>query len=500
MKSRTLLAVLLAVLLTTPTLLSACSESPVETESSSESKVAVTETETETELEDHLPDKDLAGYGYRIWVGGLQEQYYQTFADEQTGEPINDAVYDKVKAVEERFNVSVSAVKNSIGNYDFESSIQPIRAGEDAYDILQQHDVEMANASLKNMFLNVYTIPYLDPTQPWWPQQTVEALTVKNQMYLMCNNISYYDLAKMRVMFFNKNLMDDIGEAYPYDMVREGTWTLDVMMTLMEKSYRDLNGNGVTDDDDQIGFLSQSDFFGVFETFPELDPYVKDANDDLHYEFNLDKITQLTEKCYDLFFSPATISKGYEDPTEGDTLYANGRALFRYAPIQGAILHYSDADFNYGILPYPKLEEEFGSYHGSCMPRPFAIPTTAYHNRETVGLVTEALNVEGYKKVFPAYYEVALKNRYADQTDDAEMIDLIHSNMLVTFSYLYGNYASASNTLLERLLIFEKIPSADVASWEAARKGTQRMWVEKTLQNFFDENQPTEDELNKAAE
>ncbi|MBR4961525.1 MAG: hypothetical protein IKY52_11565 [Clostridia bacterium] len=82
---------------------------------------------------------------------------------------------------------------------------------------------------------------------------------------------------------------------------------------------------------------------------------------------------------------------------------------------------------------------------------------------DNIGIVVEALNAEGYKNVYPAFYEVAMKSRYADQSDDAKMLDIIHDNVIISFTYLFGNGASAYNSLLGDLFN-RSTPSTDVAS------------------------------------
>ena len=78
-----------------------------------------------------------------------------------------------------------------------------------------------------------------------------------------------------------------------------------------------------------------------------------------------------------------------------------------------------------------------------------------------------------------------MKNRYADQTDDAKMLDIIHDNVIISFTYLFGNYASAYNMLFANLFN-ASTPSTDVASWEARTNKVQTRYVERLMQFFAD--------------
>ena len=82
-----------------------------------------------------------------------------------------------------------------------------------------------------------------------------------------------------------------------------------------------------------------------------------------------------------------------------------------------------------------------------------------------------------------AYYEIAMKTRYAEQTDDAKMIDLVHDNVIISFTYIHDNYTSIYGKMLWEL--FNKsTPSNDVASWCAKNEKSQIKRVEKLMESF----------------
>lgn len=161
--------------------------------------------------------------------------------------------------------------------------------------------------------------------------------------------------------------------------------------------------------------------------------------------------------------------------------------MFVYTSFSLAITEFSYGDIVFGLLPMPKLDEQQDGYYGGATDRPIAIPITAANHLDETGLITEALNIEGYKQVFPAYYETAMKSRYADQTDDAAMMELIHDNVIISFTYLFGNYKSAYNIMFEDLFAKTSTPGTDVASWAAKNEKAQTEHVAK-LQQFFDEH------------
>ncbi|MBO4931370.1 MAG: hypothetical protein J6I42_04225 [Clostridia bacterium] len=492
-KKRSLIALLLALsMLTVPSCGESAANSDDPTAPSAEVTDPAAEAETEEQLyaaealaaiPDSLPEKDMDGWQFRMTIFGTDQTRAETYAEEATGNVVNDAVYKKILNVEERFNVDVALTETSLASVDSVDVLkQAIVAGDDSCELAQGHDISMANAALQAYFYDVYKIPHLDFEKPWWPEATLESMTVLGQMYMMFNNISYVNLEATRVMFLNKTLMDDMNIAHPYDTVYEGKWTLDELQTLSDSAYLDLNGDGNRDPDDQYGFVSPTYFYCCMEPF-NLEPYCKDADGNLYYSLDVERTSALVEKYYNLLFGQGGLKTDYDTITK---VFTDGRAMFYYATLNEAVNKFSDSDVVYGILPMPKLEESQDQYYGGSTDRPIAVPITVQTtNMDNLGIVVEALNAEGYKNVYPAFYEIAMKNRYADQTDDAKMLDLVHGNVIISFTYLYGNYASAYNILFENLFN-AATPNTDVASWAAKNEKVQNKYVER-LQKFFTE-------------
>ena len=70
---------------------------------------------------------------------------------------------------------------------------------------------------------------------------------------------------------------------------------------------------------------------------------------------------------------------------------------------------------------------------------PVTLPADEY---EFMGIVTEVLNAESYKTVTPAFYDIALKNKYTEDPVTAQMIDLIMDGRIYEFSFQFGEFLS----------------------------------------------------------
>ncbi len=429
------------------------------------------ETEAE-ELADNLPDKDLTGFTYRI-TGTDMTFADEFYVDELDGNIVNDAIYNKIATVEERFGCDIVLSESPGGDGDIKNVIM---SGDDSFDIIQGHDIGMGTLSLEGCLVNVLEQPYFDFEKPWWPKNTVESLTVNGKMYLMANNISYFSMGETRVIFFNKTIAQDHNLGSLYQYVYDGTWTLDKMAELMKGVSKDADGNSIMDNKDIYGFLNPGYYYCWIEPF-DIEPYKKDENGLLYYDFDVEKGSKLLEKFYNLLYGGEGFNE--TDWPLAQEMFSQGQALFMYETLKTAVNVFSTSDLVYGVLPMPKLDETQEEYRGGFTDRPFAIPVTAINNIDNVCLITEALNIEGYRQVFPAYYELALKSRYADETDDAAMIDIIHDSAVMSFGYLYG-----TNYDFVGALLGGSNPSTDVASYVAKQEKLQQKHVEK-LNKFF---------------
>jgi hypothetical protein len=135
----------------------------------------------------------------------------------------------------------------------------------------------------------------------------------------------------------------------------------------------------------------------------------------------------------------------------------------------------------YGIVPYPKLDEEQEQFYAGYTDRYFVIPKTC-PDTAYVGTILESMSAEGYRQVTPTYFEVALKNRYTKDQTSKEMVDLIKQSMILDFTYVYGGNAWWTDTL--RDLIAGAEPNKDYASYYRMKLPAAESRVTKVTEAF----------------
>ena len=464
MKLTKLLALLLALLMLVGTF-AACGETT--DGSNPQGSTGVGETESETELTDSLPN-DL-DYGedevviysrYREgWTSG------EIAVQELINEPVNDAVYERNRAVEERLNVTIVSVAEASNNaYDVvEKAAKAVRANLDDYDVLASSCYVATNESLNSTFADMRKSLYIDFDQPWWSQGFNEVMEYQGAQFCGLSSalLSQYRFAF--VTLFNKDLFTDVGQPFLYEAVENGTWTLDKQTELVPLFHRD-DGNGKQDAEGDVYGLVSNDYISVdpYWSACNVDILKKNADGDYELVFQSPKLFDVCEKTLKLFYEcgDATYNiKHYGlDDEQNDIreMFANGYAAMatvRIMELEAGSIRNMEQEF--GVVPMPKFDEAQKEYRTLLHDQftVMCVPTTVTgDNLDMVSAVMEALASASYKTVRPAYYETTLRTKIAQDPQSAEMFDIIVDNVYIDAGIIYTNALSSFHDRFRQIM------------------------------------------------
>ena len=205
--------------------LAACGEGAAETETSAEVNADNTVTEeTEEVISDNLPEKDFSGKTFTslipAWTAGLMA------AEELTGEVLNDALYNRDRTVEARFNTEI--VSTIVDDCSVEMK-NVTASGDDLYQIVSDGIVSLGINLMQDWYLNAREIPYLNFEQPWYPSAVTNELTYNDVTFIFISDYSIASMDMTDCMFWNRDLAEEYALEDIYDVVREGKWTKDKM-------------------------------------------------------------------------------------------------------------------------------------------------------------------------------------------------------------------------------------------------------------------------------
>jgi len=133
--------------------------------------------------------------------------------------------------------------------------------------------------------------------------------------------------------------------------------------------------------------------------------------------------------------------------------FSKGRSIFVTGILSDTDIFRAMED-DFGILPYPKYNEQQKNYHSTSRDNlsVFAVPVDA-KNPGMTGLITEAMCIASYEEVVPVYYEVVLKDKMSRDENSKDMIDLIRDSLVFNFGYLHSTaMGSVGHLFLNRII------------------------------------------------
>ncbi len=487
------LTLLLSALLVASSVLSASCASEDTPSSTPTTTAAVTEAgettpETEARILPELPEGvTYDDYEFNVlhwYVDGWETRMSKDIqANEENGDPINDAVYKRNMTLNEKYGFSVKLQNEQHGSVG--GLVQKaVKAGDDPYDAVFSRSPEAVGLITGGMLYNLHQLENVDLTKPWWDQNSIESLTIAGKLYIISSDISIVDKDATAAIAFSKKIAADNNLPNLYDAVKNGEWTIDYMVDSYKNVARDLNGDQSMDEEDLFGFLGGRDVTSTF--FQGGDAMIISPDEDGYpaLTFASDRNFALLEKLYtfttdhDKYYNHHVDGSGND--TEYEQLFANGHGLYYWMRLDNVTsLRYSDNDF--GILPSPKYDESQEDYCSAVSIHTgglLSVPVSAKDPART-GFILEALAAESKYTLIPAYIEKSLKGKHVRDAESEDMLEIILANRVFDMAEFYGLGGLRDTTLL-----LSEAKSFNVASdYEKKEKATNKA-IEKFVEQI----------------
>jgi len=381
-------------------------------------------------------------------------------------------VYNRNAAVEERLGIKLDW---QIVDFTYSTRADwitrvttTVMAGDDV-DLICGPGYYTTNLVTEDLFLNLADLPYLDFNKPWWSTMYMENVTINDRLYFALGDFSLNKLQLAYCMYFNKNMFDAANMEYPYQTVIDGKWTLDALSALIKDTYRDLDGDSKIDAEDGFGLISENNN----QLWAFMDPmgvkvFDKDSQGKISFVMDSEHNANVVENLLTLWndnentfhhsvvqdandVSESMFIKGYSYISTGDIIKTDA---------------YRELSFDYGILPYPKWDENQKNYitRTSSAISVFCIPASA-KDPDMTAAVLEALNSESYRSVIPAYYETALKVKYVRDDESVQALDILREGISMQFIDVYSTVFSGYSEIFRTTITNNKTTwASDVAA------------------------------------
>lgn len=402
-----------------------------------------TTPEVTTEPEgDGLPEVKMDGWEMRVLnytEDSLSWVNTRIIVEEQSGDVLDDAIYERNTSLEERFDFRI--VTDEVGQFDVSAAVaKNVLAGDDSYDIYVMS--EGMSASYLPYTLDWHNIPYLRLDKAWWNPAATSVYEFDGKQTALAGNMTLAAASRAVCTVFNKRIWNELGDRTDlYGLVRDGKWTVDRFLSIAKATNKDMNGNAEWDENDVYGLMLGRGFKGYIASFLcGSNMNFTEKNADGKDEFTLyknEKGIGLMTKLIEAW----SVGNGFEynkaDDLHGATpanFFENGHALFSQR-VPNDIYKLRTMEDDIGILPMPKYDEKQENYCSAAWGGAvWTLPKTFNKDKaDNLGIVLEAMSYYGYKDVIPVYKEVALKTKTARDNESSDMLDIVFSTIYFDF-------------------------------------------------------------------
>lgn len=481
------LSLLLALALLLLVVVGCASDKPssgTETQSQSSSEE---ETTAEVEEQPDLPNVNMDGREFVFIVRGPNYNEWQSqdiYVEEQTGEPIVDAVFARNVYLEEKYNMKIREYGASdVGN----EARRSIVAGSADYDVVMANTTETSSLATQHLLYNLHDMPYLDLSRSWWDQRSVKQLSIANRLYFCTGDLSIMANDATWIIMFNKPMIDDNKLESPYDLVNENKWTIAKMLEMAKATVKDLDGDGkMRHDVDSYGFVTHESSCEGFFFGSGCNIVTKDEDDMPRLSMMNDRVLKVLEEAFPLIGDRDIVVNGSVQSlnaiTQMQPIFESGRSLF-YGEVMQCIIRLRAMEIDFGVIPFPKLDETQPTYNHfvHVTAAMISIPVTNLELDNTC-IMLEAMAAKSKYTLQKAYYDICLEGKFMRDEESSAMLDIILDTRNFDIGYIYnwGNLFTHFRTTLTT-------GKGDFASRYAKAESSAYKLMEKTIEAWTED-------------
>ena len=323
---------------------------------------------------------------------------------------VNDALITRHYLLEDYFNIKIDYTVAADDNDVCTILKNNASTDDDLYEMALGSLAQVAYPMAMNgAVINLNELDEIDFTRDWWNKNTLTDLCINDKVYFATGDISNRSVTAIQGYVFNMNLMDRYNIDYPYQYVRDGAWTLDVMQQMFKDISEDLNHDekySIKDDIIPVVTTGYVNYIAAGGRIVE-----RDEDGMLTCVFDrqkeIDIMSQVLEK---LTGQDILMNVGYD----GIDAFKENRTMFmNLAGCDLALLR--DMNDNYGFVVCPKLNEAQDSY---ITPGNYWISTCAMipsnvrdENLHFAAQITEAMAAVSRYTSIVAKYDILLMEK-----------------------------------------------------------------------------------------
>ncbi|MBQ9086896.1 MAG: hypothetical protein IJY47_06880 [Clostridia bacterium] len=417
------------------------------------------------DLLDTIPAGNYNGKEFVISVQDAHE--LEVKASELTGDLKNDTVYYWLEEINSRYGVQVlSQVPD--GNY-WTHQVNETSSGNVTTSIYGHHAFELHRPVSSKIYKNWNDMgDYIDLEAERWDKTINDGITWSGVFFGLSGDLGYSKLQGAMATFCNVGLLDEIGYTTEdlYKMVDEKTWTFEAFENIVKDIYIDTDYDNKKSAGDTFGYVATSGNshdiwftqFGISIT--EKDESNNTITPTLKNDHNID----LIEKLWAFYHENQGVfsNNGVKAYGPEDRFFSEGRAAMITTRLSYASQFSEDLGTDaYGILPAPLQNEDQEEYYTKLYDEYMiwgVSKSVLDADVDFIAHITDALCAESSQTLYPAFYDILLKQRYSKDPDTARMVDLVMKNVSIDSTFIYNSYLDTYATLVRNLLWVNSSP------------------------------------------
>ena len=410
----------------------------------------------EPEIPYELPTTDMGGREVTIVIPD-GSHYQFTLENNQKSDIEKEGVSNRNDYVESDLScvIAIQKITNNATSYaDLMNNEMASQSGD--FDVVfYPYWFKMETHGYFCNLLGEEMSPYIAADQPFYCQGWNDMATIRGMLEGIVGYGSWDMMQNATAMFYNMDMYNNRFETNPYDLVDNGQWTLELVKQMSAAANVDLDGDGMNaEQGDTYGMLiGLHGMRALFYTMGGAFSTVEKGEDPVMHLTTEHNIA-VFDKIYDLYNN---FERRFAyDSNQMTYAFRDQEGLF-VMHCFGTAAYLNKVSFDYGILPFPKFDEnqtEYISGNNGC--RYFSIPTTV-DSRSEAAIFLNAFNYYSLVFVKPAYFDGVLKLRYSNGSEDARMVDLIMDNIYIDFNYIYDQALGGNgNAYFDNLIMSQK--------------------------------------------
>ena len=461
-----IVSALLAGLMLSTTLL-ACGKSNEEgqtttTVSTDSTTSAVVETTVDPMIanDPKLTADNWGGGEFVILYNGSEVEPNKDFSAEAlNGNVLNDAIYNRNMAIQDKYNFTINASHYSDSNISTMVN-NSNKAGDNAYHLVEVNGAYSMSMALNGQLYNLEALEYVNLDKPYWNSMILEGSSIEGKNYFAYSDANIHAYGATPCVLFNKEMLASFQLGDIYKIVTDGKWTFDTMSTMIQTVTGDLNGDGVITKDDRLGYIANNFCVDCFISGTGYRMIPKNADDlpvlnveDEKFYNIIDGIKKLCSEENGTFLIDRTSTATEAREYWTEEAFVADRALFVGGNLKWAErLRAMENDF--GIVPLPKYDENQENYAVHFQANVGASMSVPSGNTDVVKIskVLEDIAYESYLHVMPAYTEIVLEGQSVRDEESIVSLNIIRNSYYSDLGFMLGNYNIAILTQMRQVV------------------------------------------------